>query len=538
MSTGTSIDTSGDLNPWPIPATPPAAPTPLRPQPGDDQLVDSQVIADAGGTRLAEHGHPAFPPPEPKKLHLARKALIAIVIIAAVGAALYYGIPLLKEALSTVSTDDAFVSGHITYVGPRVEDVVTEVLVDQNDHVEPGMPLIRMDRVPFETIVAQDEAAVQQARSQLDLSRAQVRAQLSGARGSWFRRKNLQEQLRRQVASLRAQAATLRARESSLKLAEVDQHRLEVLAKRGSATQAELDIRNNTLDVAREQVKEAWAMIQETRAALGLEPNTTDPLDVPKDLEEQQSTIQSAVSDIANSLAQIGIPFDLGKLTPEETFEQVLNLDSSENLDKAFNRIIDKAPAVLVSQAALTRSQRQLDESKLRLSYTEIRSEIAGYVEQRSVHPGNRVQPGQTLISIRPARIWVDANFKETQIHYLRIGMPVDLKVDAYPKKVFKARVAGFSPATGAASSLLPPENATGNYVKVTQRLPVRLELTEPNPADTPLFVGLSVVPVVRVQEKPTGPRAGERLRAASTAPPDVGAGPAAIQGLPGAIGP
>ena len=90
--------------------------------------------------------------------------------------------------------------------------------------------------------------------------------------------------------------------------------------------------------------------------------------------------------------------------------------------------------------------------------------------------------------------------------------MPVDLYVDAYPHRVFHGRVAGFSPGTGLSESLLPPENATGNYVKVTQRLPVRIELTEPNPDDTPLFAGLSVVPHVRIKERPTGPGAGQRL--------------------------
>jgi membrane fusion protein (multidrug efflux system) len=147
------------------------------------------------------------------------------------------------------------------------------------------------------------------------------------------------------------------------------------------------------------------------------------------------------------------------------------------------------------------------------------------------VNPGNQVQPGQTLLSVRPDYVWVDANYKETQLRYIRIGMPVDLHVDAYPKRVFKGRVVGFSPGTGLAGALLPPENATGNYVKVTQRLPVRIELAEPNPRDTPLFVGLSVVPRVRFKERPTGPGAGERLHAPGRpAPPDVGAGPAGLQ--------
>ncbi len=105
--------------------------------------------------------------------------------------------------------------------------------------------------------------------------------------------------------------------------------------------------------------------------------------------------------------------------------------------------------------------------------------------------------------------------------------MPVDIYVDAYPHRVFPGRVAGFSPGTGLSESLLPPENATGNYVKVTQRLPVRIELTMPNPDETPLFAGLSVVPHIRIKDQPTGPGAGGRLHVyGRLRPPDVGEGP------------
>jgi membrane fusion protein (multidrug efflux system) len=110
--------------------------------------------------------------------------------------------------------------------------------------------------------------------------------------------------------------------------------------------------------------------------------------------------------------------------------------------------------------------------------------------------------------------VWVDANFKETQLADIRIGQPVDLYVDTYGDRVkFTGRVAGFSPGTGSTLALLPPENATGNFVKVVQRLPVRIELTGPTPADAPLFAGLSVTPYVHYREEPTGPGAGQKLQ-------------------------
>ena len=129
-------------------------------------------------------------------------------------------------------------------------------------------------------------------------------------------------------------------------------------------------------------------------------------------------------------------------------------------------------------------------------------------------------------IQIRTLQILDQGKLKD-----LQIGMPVDLYVDAYPKKVFKGRVAGFLPGTGQSETLLPPENATGNYIKVTQRLPVRIELVEPAPTDTPLFIGLSVVPYVKFTEKPTGPDAGQRLHPDQYRQhPDAGGGPAGKQ--------
>lgn len=496
--------------------------------------VDSQVVADPGGTRLLEQGHPAFPQPRRPPRHWRRWVVLGSIVVLALGAGTRWGFPYVREALETVSTDDAFVAGHITNVGPRIDDVVAEVRVDRTDRVEPGDLLIRLDPQPYAVRAAEARAAVEQARAEGVQARARVRAQLAEARSSFYRRRNAQERIREQTATLHARVASLRARESSAWLAEVDQKRIENLVRRGSATQAELDQRNNTLKNAREEVAEARAEVQETRAALGLVPDAADPLQLPADLDVQQSTVQSAVSAVTSSMAEIGIVIDPARIAEVRAFGEFLRPEGGRATGEGLDAVIEQAPAVRVALASLHRAERALDEAQLQLSYTEIRSEIAGYVQDRSVNPGDRVQPGQTLVSIRPDHVWIEANFKETQLRYIRIGMPVDLYVDAYPRRVFRGRVSGFSPGTGLAASLLPPENATGNYVKVTQRLPVRIELAEPNPRDTPLFVGLSVVPYVRYQGRPSGPGAGLRLHAEGqpVAPPDVGAGPA---GRPGA---
>ena len=151
----------------------------------------------------------------------------------------------------------------------------------------------------------------------------------------------------------------------------------------------------------------------------------------------------------------------------------------------------------------------------LNLRYCDIVSEIDGVVTRRNVNPGNNVSVGQSLMAVRSLdEIWIDANFKETQLADLRIGQRVRCEVDMYgSRREFEGRITGFTMGTGQTLALLPPQNATGNFVKIVQRLPVRVELTDYDPDKAPLFVGLSVVPYVYYKEPPTGPHAGDVLQ-------------------------
>ncbi len=136
-------------------------------------------------------------------------------------------------------------------------------------------------------------------------------------------------------------------------------------------------------------------------------------------------------------------------------------------------------------------------------------------VTRRNINPGNNVQAGQSVMAVRSlTEIWIDANFKETQLGDLRIGHRVRCEVDMYgSRREYEGRITGFTMGTGQTIALLPPQNATGNFVKIVQRLPVRVELTDYDPDEAPLFVGLSVVPYVYYKERPTGPHAGEMLQ-------------------------
>jgi membrane fusion protein (multidrug efflux system) len=161
------------------------------------------------------------------------------------------------------------------------------------------------------------------------------------------------------------------------------------------------------------------------------------------------------------------------------------------------------------------RARRDLDEAELNLRYCDVVSEIDGVVTRRDVNPGNNVQAGQSLMAVRSlTEIWIDANFKETQLANLRIGQRALCEVDMYgSRKEFEGRITGFTMGTGETLALLPPQNATGNFVKIVQRLPVRIELTNYNPDKEPLFVGLSVTPYVYYKEPATGPHAGDVLQ-------------------------
>jgi membrane fusion protein (multidrug efflux system) len=142
------------------------------------------------------------------------------------------------------------------------------------------------------------------------------------------------------------------------------------------------------------------------------------------------------------------------------------------------------------------------DRAQLDLSKTKVTAPIAGIIAMKNIDVGKYVQPGQTLISIVKEDTWIVANFKETQIKKMAVGQPVEIKVDAYPGKVFKGHIESLQPGTGSVFSLLPPENATGNFIKVVQRIPVKIVIDSKFDPDHPLWPGMSVVPNVDVSRQ------------------------------------
>jgi membrane fusion protein (multidrug efflux system) len=152
-------------------------------------------------------------------------------------------------------------------------------------------------------------------------------------------------------------------------------------------------------------------------------------------------------------------------------------------------------------EAVLKVKQTAIDNARLRLSYAQVSAPIAGKIGRKSVVVGQYVQPGQNLMTvIADSTFWVVANFKETQLEHMRVGQEVDIKIDAYPNLTVKGRVASLSEATGARFALLPPDNASGNFVKITQRVPVKIEILNPETYRGQLRAGLSTDVAVKVQ--------------------------------------
>lgn len=158
------------------------------------------------------------------------------------------------------------------------------------------------------------------------------------------------------------------------------------------------------------------------------------------------------------------------------------------------------AAQVNAGEASVKAAAAQVAQAQLNLGYTKLTAAEDGRVAHKNVAVGDYVQVGQNLMAMVPDRLWITANFKETQLDLMRVGQPVDIRVDAYPEKTFHGYVDSFQPGSGAVFSLLPPENATGNYVKVVQRVPVKIVFDDPPDASHPLGPGMSVVPTVKVR--------------------------------------
>src|SRR5580692_8443265 len=374
-----------------------------------------------------------------------RKMLLAAAGLLILAAALWFGIPWVQTTRNTVSTDDAYVNGHVTFVAARVKGQVSRVLVDDNYRVRKGDLLVQLDKEPFQIAVAIKKAAVDTATAELGVTKAKVRGLEAEAWSQRWKLQHAYEDVDNQVALLRAKVAGLDKSQAQLVLAQLDFDRAAKLVVTNDTPRSEYDRRQAILLSARADVVAARADIRQIRASLGLPPvaDEGDLGQVSPDLDQTFSSVLQAQADLIQSAAQLGVVHSF----EEKPKQMVEGFEKQGDVNSTFARLAADAPDIKQAEAKLEVAKRDLDQAELDLRYCDVVAEIDGVITRRNVNPGDNIQVGQALMAIRSLNeIWVDANFKETQLGDLRIGQPVDLYVDMYgDRHVFKGRISGFT---------------------------------------------------------------------------------------------
>ncbi|MGB6075874.1 MAG: HlyD family secretion protein [Candidatus Acidiferrales bacterium] len=393
------------------------------------------------------------PPVRPSK---ARKrilfAALALVILA-------IGVLLYLHFAAWESTDDAQIDGYIYPVSSRVTGYVTRVVVDDNQYVESGTVLVQLDPKDYEVAVANakatlanDQASAAALQTNVPLTSVNTSSQLSSAQADVDNTKA--GLLAAQQSFDAAQASLLQAEANDLK-AQDDVNRYKPLA-------AKDEIPQQQYTQAVDSQKATAAAVDAARASAAAD--------------------EQAVTQARARVAQAEAELQYAETKPQQVSVQRSRAEAAE--------------------AEAGKSAAILQQAQLNLQYTTIVAPVSGIVGQRSVQPGQNVSPGQQMMTIVPLdsqNIWVTANFKETQLKYMRPGQPVKISVDTYGR-TYNGHVLNIAGATGALYSLLPPENATGNYVKVVQRIPVKIVFDKGQDPEHLLRPGMSVEPDVRVK--------------------------------------
>lgn len=394
--------------------------------------------------------------------HLGRAAVWGVVMLLLVlgGLGMAYWWIFLRER---VSTDNAYVVADIARVSARVPGRVHRVMVENDQPVEQGQLLLELDptdyRVAFEkaeAFLARVQADIQAAETLLSLTDRQTAAQVDAARTLPPETRDRRSELIHRLQELQ------KKREAALadfKEAERDKERFDSLFAAQVVAQRQRDQVLTAFEKARAQLEGVEAEMAAVRAS-----------------------IQALDKTWSRARAQ---------------------LEAAES-DRSQVEVQEHRLASLRAQSREARAA--LEAARLNLSYCSVKAPISGYVAQKNVQVGEQVQTGQPLMAIVPlGEVYVEANFKETQLTDVRLGQPVEILADMYPGYLFKGRVAGIRSGTGAAFSLLPPENATGNWIKVVQRIPVKIFLDSPPPPERPLRVGMSLKVTVYTHEKTGG---------------------------------
>jgi len=365
----------------------------------------------------------------PRKRNKAMRAYLILATLAGTALAIYFIRGYLTRDL--VSTDDAQVDADVVPVATRVGGVVLKTLVHDNQQVKAGAPIAEIDPADYTAKVAAAQADLDAATAQADATDAQVEIVKSTSAGGLSSAKaqlqGTSASVRSAGAQIQAASAQIARAQSGLVKADAELVRAKTLHDQGAATAQALEAAQSARDSDRAALDAANANLTFAR--------------------DQQSLAQSRIGE-AEGRVQQSAPVT----------QQIAAASASSRL----------------AHARVEGAKAALDQAKLMLSYTKIIAPVDGYVSKLGAHDGQMVQAGTTLVMVVPASSYVVANFKETQIERIRPGNDVEVSIDAI-SGTFHGKVDSVSAGTGARFSMMPPDNATGNFVKVVQRVPVKI---------------------------------------------------------------
>jgi membrane fusion protein, multidrug efflux system len=321
-----------------------------------DKGGSNSIAARPAGEAAAPSGDPYKPqtsiPSEPSTPNgqktIKRRLMMGVAAVLGLAILAVFGIPWIKFIFSTVSTDDAYVNSHVTFVAACVPGQVSKVLVDDNNRVNKGDLLVELDREPYQVEVGLKKAAVDMAKADLDAAKANVRGVEARARSQRWKLQHAIEDVENQIALLHAKVAALDKSKASLKLAEAEFERAKQLVAKAYLSREEYDRREEKLSVARAEVIQAQDDIHQIRVSLGLpaEPeNGGDISQVPPDLDQNFSSVRQAQSELLQSAAELGIIHSFNQ-TPKQMLEEFYKRDPTGDIDKILAGLVPGAPAV------------------------------------------------------------------------------------------------------------------------------------------------------------------------------------------------
>jgi membrane fusion protein (multidrug efflux system) len=392
------------------------------------------------------------------------RMIAAVAVVALIAIVVWFWMTAGQE-----STDDAQVDAHVTQIAARVGGTVLQVPVRDNQQVDAGTLLVQIDPRDYQialdkarAALADAQASAVAAQSNIPITATSTTSNVSNARGGIVQATSGVTAAQRGIEAANAHVAAaqgkVRETEATATKTARDVERLRGLLAKDEVSQQQFDAAVASADAARAAADSAKSQLAEAQAGVSV-------------AESQLAQARAGAEQATAALR-----------TAQTGPQQVTAM-----------RARAQAAEAQVQQAKAT-----LDQAEVNLQYTTVKAPVQGIVSRKSVEIGQVIQPGQPLMALIPLHdVWVTANFKETQLKNMKPGQKAVVKVDAYGGREFKGHVDSIAAATGARFSLLPPENATGNYVKVVQRVPVKIVIDEGQDAEHLLRPGMSVVPTV-----------------------------------------